>query len=165
MPDSRDRVLAAVAAFNRGDLDSYLASYAGDAVIHGLPPDVDPSPAGLRTFLVDLRAGLPDLQVVIEDTVVEGDRVAVRMTYRGTHRASSSGPLRAGGRSSGTASRSAASTRTGAPSSAGSGTTPQRYGRSSRELRSGYRRSRTEPAEMLALYPGRTAKSDRGPAG
>ena len=86
MPDSRDRVLAAVAAFNRGDLDSYLASYAGDAVIHGLPPDVDPSPAGLRTFLVDLRAGLPDLQVVIEDTVVEGDRVAVRMTYRGTHR-------------------------------------------------------------------------------
>ena len=86
MPDSRDRVLAAVAAFNRGDLDSYLASYAGDAVIHGLPADVDPSPAGLRTFLDALRAGLPDLQVVIEDTIVEGDRVAVRMTYRGTHR-------------------------------------------------------------------------------
>ena len=73
-------------SFNRGDLDAYISSYAEDAVIHGLPPDLTPSPAGLRQFLETVRAGLPDLSVTIEDTVAEGDRVAVRMTYRGTHR-------------------------------------------------------------------------------
>lgn len=84
--ENRQRVIEAVEAFNRGDLDAYIGSYAEDAVIHGLPPDVDPSPTGLRQFLEQLSGGLPDLQVTIEDTVAEGDRVAVRMTYRGTHR-------------------------------------------------------------------------------
>jgi predicted ester cyclase len=83
---NRQRIVEAVEAFNRGDLDAYISSYSEDAVIHGLPPGVDPSPAGLRRYLEELRAGLPDLRVVIEDTVAEGDRVAVRMTYRGTHR-------------------------------------------------------------------------------
>ena len=86
MIDNRTRVLDAVAAFNRGDVDAYLSSYAENAVIHGLPNGVAPSPAGLRTFLEALRLGLPDLRAVIEDTVAEDDRVAVRMTYRGTHR-------------------------------------------------------------------------------
>ena len=54
-------------------------------MIHGLPPEVEPSPSGLRGFLEALREGLPDLRVTIEDTVAEGDRIAVRMTYRGTH--------------------------------------------------------------------------------
>jgi predicted ester cyclase len=83
--ENRRRVTDAVAAFNRGDLDAYIRSYAEDAVIHGLPSDVEPSPGGLRRFLESLCEGLPDLQVTIEDTVAEGDRVAVRMTYRGTH--------------------------------------------------------------------------------
>jgi steroid delta-isomerase-like uncharacterized protein len=84
--ENRRRVVEAVDAFNRGDLDAYISSYADDAVIHGLPADVEPSPAGLRRFLEQLRGGLPDLRVTIEDTVAEGDRVALRMSYRGTHR-------------------------------------------------------------------------------
>lgn len=84
--ENRRRIIDAVAAFNRGDLDGYLSSYVEGAVIHGLPPETDPSPAGLRLFLEQLLAGLPDLRVTIDDTVAEGDRVAVRMTYRGTHR-------------------------------------------------------------------------------
>jgi predicted ester cyclase len=31
-------------------------------------------------------AGLPDLQVTIEELVAEGDKVAVRRSYAGTHR-------------------------------------------------------------------------------
>lgn len=83
--DNRQRVIRAVDAFNSGDLDTYIASYAEHAVIHGLPPNLEPSPAGLRQFLETALAGLPDLQVIIQDTVAEGDRVAVRMTYRATH--------------------------------------------------------------------------------
>jgi predicted ester cyclase len=84
--ENRQRIVDAVAAFNRGDLDGYLSSYAEAAAIHRLPADIDPSPAGLRLFLERLLSGLPDLRVTIDDTVAEGDRVAVRMTYRGTHR-------------------------------------------------------------------------------
>lgn len=32
-----------------------------------------------------LRAGVPDLQETIEDLLAEGDRVAYRVTLRGTH--------------------------------------------------------------------------------
>jgi predicted ester cyclase len=83
--DNRQRIIDAVTAFNRGELDAYISSYAKDAVIHGLPPGVEPSPRGLRRYLEALREGPPDLRVTIEDTVAEGDRIALRMTYRGTH--------------------------------------------------------------------------------
>jgi predicted ester cyclase len=83
--ENRQRVIQAVERFNAGDLEAYLGGYADDAVIHGLPPGVEPSRAGFRQFLEALQAGLPDLRVTIEDSVAEGDRVAVRMTYRGTH--------------------------------------------------------------------------------
>jgi predicted ester cyclase len=48
--------------------------------IHGLPDDADPSPSGLRQFLEGIRAGPPVVNVEIEDTVAEGDRVAARVT-------------------------------------------------------------------------------------
>ena len=37
-----------------------------------------------ETFL-DAREGFPDLSVTIEDVMAEGDRVAARVTMRGTH--------------------------------------------------------------------------------
>jgi predicted ester cyclase len=33
-----------------------------------------------------LRAAFPDLQLTVEDIIAEGDRVAVNLTARGTHR-------------------------------------------------------------------------------
>jgi predicted ester cyclase len=38
-----------------------------------------------ETFL-EARQGFPDLSVDVEDVVAEGDRVAARVTMRGTHR-------------------------------------------------------------------------------
>ena len=34
----------------------------------------------------DVPGGIPDLQVTIEELVAEGDKVAVRRSYAGTHR-------------------------------------------------------------------------------
>ena len=34
----------------------------------------------------NMRAALPDVQISIEDTVVEGDKVVVRVALEGTHR-------------------------------------------------------------------------------
>jgi steroid delta-isomerase-like uncharacterized protein len=84
--ENKQRVEEAVAAFNRGDLDTYLASYSDDAVIHGLPGDFPPTLAGHRQYLTTMRRGLPDMRAEIDDMVAEDDRVAIRMTYHGTHR-------------------------------------------------------------------------------
>ena len=53
--------------------------------------DHDPLPgstgdlAGLKDFVAQIRAAFPDLQMSADDMIVEGDRIAVRSTMRGTH--------------------------------------------------------------------------------
>src|SRR5919197_1783475 len=41
---------------------------------------------GFRQFLGMFRAAFPDLRVTVEDEIAEGDKVATRFTWRGTHR-------------------------------------------------------------------------------
>lgn len=82
---NRRNTVAALEAFNSGDLDRYLDSYASDAVIHGLPEHHPPTREGHRAFLVEMRAALPDLHADVHTLVVEGDHSAARLTYTGTH--------------------------------------------------------------------------------
>ncbi|WP_194164680.1 ester cyclase [Microvirga thermotolerans] len=44
-------------------------------------------PEGVKQHIQGLKKVFPDLHVVIEDMVAEGDRVAVRARWRGTHKA------------------------------------------------------------------------------
>ena len=82
----KERTLDAVDALNRGDLDGYLAIYAPGAVVHGLPDHVTPDAAGHREVLAETRRSLPDFRAQIEAVVAEGDLLAARITYSGTHR-------------------------------------------------------------------------------
>jgi steroid delta-isomerase-like uncharacterized protein len=82
---NKERTLDAVAAFNRGDIDAYLASYSPDVVIHGLPAPLPPTRDGHRLFVEALRIGLPDVIASIHQIVLRDDLVALRMTYTGTH--------------------------------------------------------------------------------
>jgi steroid delta-isomerase-like uncharacterized protein len=72
-------------AFNEGDLDTCVARMGPDFVMNlaGLPsmrgPDVWRQGANV------IRLGFPDLHARIDDLVANGDRVAVRLTFRGTH--------------------------------------------------------------------------------
>ena len=43
-------------------------------------------PEGVKRHIKGLQAVFPDLRVVIEDMIAEDDRVAVRATWRGTHK-------------------------------------------------------------------------------
>ena len=83
---NKERTLDAVDALNRGDLDGYLAIYAPGAVVHGLPDHVTPDAAGHREVLAETRRSLPDFRAQIEAVVAEGDLLAARITYSGTHR-------------------------------------------------------------------------------
>jgi steroid delta-isomerase-like uncharacterized protein len=72
-------------AFNEGDLDTCVALMGPDFVMNlaGLPPMR--GPAVWRQGADVIRTGFPDLHARIDDLVAEGDRVAVRLTFRGTH--------------------------------------------------------------------------------
>ena len=72
--------------FNKGNLQLADQLVADDAVEHdpnGLPAPTGPS--GLKAVVTMLRAGFPDCRQTIEDLVAEGDRVAARLTFHGTH--------------------------------------------------------------------------------
>ncbi len=71
--------------FNEGDLETCMARMEPDFVINlaGLPPmhgrDI------WRQGVDVMRQGFPDIQAQIEDIFGAGDRVAVRLTFHGTH--------------------------------------------------------------------------------
>jgi steroid delta-isomerase-like uncharacterized protein len=59
---------------------------APNAVFH-VPGNPEPmrGPAGYLAVIGMMRGGFPDIQWVLEETIVEGDSVAARFTMRGTH--------------------------------------------------------------------------------
>jgi len=73
-------------AFNADDLDACLALIAPDLVLNlaGLQEPLRGREAWREGFALIKRA-FPDLHAQIEDIVAAGDRVAVRLTFHGTH--------------------------------------------------------------------------------
>ena len=61
------------------------------------PPGVPPGPAGAKRTLAMLTTTFPDLRIVVEDILQDGDKVVVRSTISGTQRAEFVG-IRAQGR-------------------------------------------------------------------
>ena len=43
------------------------------------------SPEGYRRNVEEFLSAFPDLTVTIEDSIVEGDKIAMRQRFRGTH--------------------------------------------------------------------------------
>lgn len=50
----------------------------------GLPFEVR-GPEGVKQLADGLRAGLPDMELLIEDVIAEGEKVLVRLRAKGTH--------------------------------------------------------------------------------
>lgn len=71
---------------HRRDADAVRKQLAPDFVDHEMPPGTPPGPDAALRWGEMLLAAFPDLRVKIEDIVSEGDRVAVRASWTGTHR-------------------------------------------------------------------------------
>ena len=76
----REHYDATANAFKPATIDRQVAA---DFVDRGSPEIVGPE--GVKAHIKALRIAFPDLSVTIEDMVAEGDLVAVRGTWRGTH--------------------------------------------------------------------------------
>ena len=66
---------------NRGRLELLNELVSSDYVgVNG-----ERGPEGFRQTVAGLRSGFPDIQFTLEDLIAEGDRVAVRWRWTGTH--------------------------------------------------------------------------------
>jgi steroid delta-isomerase-like uncharacterized protein len=80
--------------WNKGRADAISEMMAEDAVAHGLSEDGQTPMRGRAEFLpfhTKFREAFPNIQVVVEDALAEGDRVAVRCSVRGKHEGDSLG--------------------------------------------------------------------------
>ena len=74
----------AIEAWNRGDLEAYLDLYDDGITLHGYGPQ-PMDKATVRGFYSMLFGAFPGSQLTIDEEIVDGDRMAVRFTQRGTH--------------------------------------------------------------------------------
>jgi steroid delta-isomerase-like uncharacterized protein len=73
-----------IEAVNQGNLAVFDELCAPDFVYH----DASKTMRGLESYKQVLSmylAAIPDLHIILEDMIAEGDRVVTRQTYRGTH--------------------------------------------------------------------------------
>ena len=49
-------------------------------------PDLPTGPEGVKGVVTMFRSAMPDLRVIVQDMIAEGDKVATRYTLEGTHR-------------------------------------------------------------------------------
>jgi steroid delta-isomerase-like uncharacterized protein len=70
---------------NQGNLALASELLTSTYVNYLAPPGIPPGPDGENQVLTMFRSAFPDGQVTLEDILAEGDRVAVRLTFSGTH--------------------------------------------------------------------------------
>jgi predicted ester cyclase len=83
--DVRHIYLAVIAAVSAGDDAALDELMAENLIDHNPAPGQPPGRAGFKYWAASARDAFPDLTGVVEDTVVEGNKVAARVTWRGTH--------------------------------------------------------------------------------
>ena len=72
---------------NEGDIDAIVSLTADTFVDHDIHVDTGglTGPEDMRQALLAIREGFPDIEVTVEQTLAEGEWVATRNTWRGTH--------------------------------------------------------------------------------
>lgn len=74
--------------WNKGRADAIEEMFASEGVAHGLTDQQGHElrgPENYKPFFDQFRTAFPDIRVIVEDTVVEGDKIAARCTVRATH--------------------------------------------------------------------------------
>jgi predicted ester cyclase len=84
MSEQQEAVGRAVAAFNAGDIGTYMELYDPSVVLHGYAPEpIDFE--GAKAFYSMLMAAIPGGQLAGDDILQDGNKVVVRFTLKGKH--------------------------------------------------------------------------------
>lgn len=74
--------------WNKGRADAIEEMFAVDGIAHGLSDDEGKSlkgPSDFEPFHEIFRGAFPDVEVMVENIIAEGDLVAARCSVRGKH--------------------------------------------------------------------------------
>jgi steroid delta-isomerase-like uncharacterized protein len=74
--------------WNKGRAEAIKEMFASDGIAHGLSDDPEnplKGPADFKPFHDTFRGAFPDIEVIVEDLIAEGDKVAARCSVRGKH--------------------------------------------------------------------------------
>jgi predicted ester cyclase len=69
-----------------GNIDLIDEICSPEFVNHSAPPRVPPNCEGIKIVTAMFREAFPDSYFTVEDMIAEGDKVATRKTFHGTHR-------------------------------------------------------------------------------
>src|SRR5919106_786490 len=65
---------------------SYFDFYDDSLVIHGFPPNLPTNKEGFKQFIYLLWKAFPDIRIIFEDIIIEGNKVVCRYYLTGTHK-------------------------------------------------------------------------------
>ena len=72
--------------FRARDLDGHLKLYSNSVIHHGFSSRIRPGAAGLKDHYNSLLKGFPDMRIDIDDILADGEKVAHRFLFSGTHK-------------------------------------------------------------------------------
>ena len=65
---------------------SYFEFYDDSLIIHGFPTNLPTNKEGFKEFIYSLWRAFPDIRIIFEDLIIEGNKVAGRYYLTGTHK-------------------------------------------------------------------------------
>jgi predicted ester cyclase len=65
---------------------SYFDFYDESLIIHGFPPNLPTNKEGFKQFIYLLWKAFPDIRIMFDDIIIEGNKVACRYNLAGTHK-------------------------------------------------------------------------------
>ena len=65
---------------------SYFDFYDDSLMIHGFPPNLPINKEGFKQFINLLWKAFPDIKIMFDDIIIEGNKVACRYSLTGTHK-------------------------------------------------------------------------------
>ena len=74
--------------WNKGRAEAIDEMFACDGIAHGLADQSGAElcgPEGFKPFFESFRNAFPDLKVIVEDTIAQGDKIAARCRVVGKH--------------------------------------------------------------------------------
>jgi predicted ester cyclase len=72
---------------NPQNRESYYFDFYDDSlIIHGFPPNLPTNKEGFKQFIYLLWKAFPDIRIMFEDIIIEGNKVACRYNLTGTHK-------------------------------------------------------------------------------
>src|SRR5919109_867650 len=89
LPDESAARSDYVRVIDNGGEEAIDEMFAAEGVANGLEDESGQplrGPAGFKPFFRKFREAFPEIEVVVEDAIAEGEKVAARCTVRGRHR-------------------------------------------------------------------------------